>query len=178
MARVKSVNQLATVNIWGREEVKLLPDDTCEQHDSRQKLTVRELQPDGFKQVIQLSGAYKCSKTGGSSHGIGSMRMWFVLVGDKGAVQWMINTGWYTRSTQPLPTDEPHPQAWDLGYHSRKPRYEEQTGVDNCEFLDGAACYYDGSSLNAIKFTPDFITHPGEVWAMLRKYYDSTFGAN
>ena len=175
------------LSLWGDTETKVLPDDTCEHPDERHSLKLVEEQPDGFKRVITIGGAHNCSKprSDGSNHGIGSVRIWFLLVGPEGAVQWLINTGWFTRSTPPLPLNHPSlyhpslyhlsPEAWDVGYHSRKPVYEEQPNMGACEYLDGELCYYDGSGLNAARFTPDFLTHPGAIWEVLAEEYDKRF---
>lgn len=46
-----------------------------------------------------------------------------------------------------------------------------------CEYLDGHACYYDGSTLNAERIYQVLLTEGSAgVWRELREYYDSTFG--
>ena len=66
-----------------------------------------------------------------------------------------------------------HPLPADVGYHSLKPTYAEQTICqDKCEYLDGNACYYDGSSLQAKILYWQFVEH-GEVavWEELERRY-------
>lgn len=70
----------------------------------------------------------------------------------------------------------PPPKVWDLGYHSRRPMYDDQSiHQESCDWLDGAPCYYDGSSLNGERFLQDFLTHPGSIWRVLWKEYEETF---
>ena len=70
-----------------------------------------------------------------------------------------------------------HPMPVDLGYHSPKPLYEDQTQIsDSCEYLDGRPCYYDGSGLNA-KSIYEVLLKEGDkgVWRELEEYYKLTF---
>ncbi len=97
------------------------------------------------------------------------------------------------------------PMAADLGYHSPKPTHDDDEPIGSkdykidwkinekgekvsdvivvptgtfrpCEYLDGRACYYDGSSLNAIPVY-DLMVKYGEkaVWKKLEEYYIQTF---
>lgn len=66
------------------------------------------------------------------------------------------------------------PSGYDLGYHWRTPLYEGQEEYvrDNCEFLDGDQCYYDGSGLQANEVLADFIVEGDEaVWRWLHERY-------
>lgn len=168
------------LKLWGGKETKVLPEDTCEHPDDRRWLEIKEVMPDGFRRIIQISGAYRCSKpfSDGKGHGISSMRMFFILVGPKGAVQWLIDTGWHTRTTQAVQAvikDYPMPHAWDLGFHAPASQYDGQSRME-CGLVDGGACYYDGTGLSSVRFTPDFLTHPGAIWDALRVEYDRKFG--
>lgn len=40
-------------------------------------------------------------------------------------------------------------QDEELGFHSTQPIYDEQTVSNNCPYLTGHLCYYDGSTLGA-----------------------------
>lgn len=126
------------------------------------------------------------------NYGIGAIRIWFYLIGPKGAVQWQIGTTWYVPSAQEhlravrgpmLNTREEslggtvyQPQAWDLGYHAREPQYEGQAPISHeCEVI-GGTCYYDGSSLNAERLIVPFLEGGDEaVWRELEAYYHSVF---
>ncbi len=104
----------------------------------------------------------------------------------------------------PLVLFEPMPA--DLGYHSPRPMYEdhrpmgsqtykwveppkdsplgnvkvpeaEDTGtLTPCPYLDGKACYYDGSSLNSRPVFEALLVEGHEgVWRNLERYYRHTF---
>lgn len=94
------------------------------------------------------------------------------------------------------------PNPIDIGYHSKTPMYEDQspmgskriitkektpedpigvgmedTGTfDPCEWVGNGPCYYDGSSLNAVRFF-DILASRGEedFWKAMEDYYNSTF---
>ena len=123
-------------------------------------------------------------------YGIHCAEMVWYVKGDKGAIQFVLYTGWYanTIGTPDLSWDalsasccqHPHalgyPMPADLGYHSPVPRYEGQSPMsDKCTILDGP-CYYDGSSLNAYKPFSILVHEGGDaLWAYLDEYYRSTF---
>lgn len=90
----------------------------------------------------------------------------FILIGPLGAVQFVYMT-----------TLDGKDLAVDLGYHSRTPRYEDQSITrPSCPYLNDEPCYYDGSSLNAD--TPLRIyRHDGEeaLWSYLNNYYNEVF---
>ena len=104
----------------------------------------------------------------------------FLLKGDKGVVQFVVATDWYSKEEQAQrlpPYYETRPVGWDLGYHSRTPRYkDEKPFVDSCEFLDGAPCYYDGSGLAADDLRDKFLEGgDAVVWSELEAYYAHIF---
>ena len=120
------------------------------------------------------------------NYGAAAMRMLFVLIGEKGAVQWMIGTEWYPEAAREhmervereehlLPRETKlHPMGWDLGYHSPVPMYEGQKPRD-CDFL-GGTCYYDGSGLQADLLIEGFINGGEEwVWGRLEAVYHNRF---
>lgn len=91
------------------------------------------------------------------NYGVCAMRIVFYVIGPKGAIQWMISTGWYTDSARkhldgfpssPWDDERRRPAAHDLGYHAREAQYDNQTPQKNCHLL-GGSCFYDGSSLQA-----------------------------
>ena len=65
----------------------------------------------------------------------------------------------------------------DIGYHSPVPYYEGQEVIQqSCEYLNGKPCYYDGSSLNAVKYFDIMVREGSEaLWKALEKYYDDVF---
>jgi hypothetical protein len=124
-------------------------------------------------------------------YGIGAAIMRFYVVGPKGAVQFVLSTGWYPNIIKkttftdwsdwgelevrkPGPNDAPMP--WDLGWHSPVPRYEGQEPMSGeCSVIQGE-CYYDGSGLNANK-PFSILVHEGSdrLWEFLELYYRETF---
>lgn len=115
------------------------------------------------------------------NYGIGAMRVFFLLHGPKGIMQFVVGTGIYL----PHVADELRArdtgynpfavQGWDIGYHSPVPQYEGQSPM-KCEHLPGGECYYDGSSLQAEDFLPQFLEGGHKaVWAMLEDRYRDRF---
>ena len=131
-------------------------------------------------------GSDKCRLGSGGWHGKHGLTLGFYVKGPEGAVQFVIYTDWMPQAAKPdaiwmLPTD-----AWggkflvpaDLGYHSKVPRYEEQTPVaEECEWCDGGPCYYDGSGLNAADAMYTLVNGGGDaLWGFLEGYYKCVFG--
>lgn len=121
-------------------------------------------------------------------YGIGSMLIWYIVKGKKGAIQFQLNTGGYLRHVVQeranrgcLTYSNGKPnlgiiEGWDLGYHSPKPMYDGQTMVsDSCEVL-GGKCYYDGTSLGADEPLRVFINDGEEgLWKFLEGIYHDRF---
>jgi hypothetical protein len=68
----------------------------------------------------------------------------------------------------------------DVGYHSSFPMYEDQPMRD-CDFTEAGKCYYDGSGLNAERWTKEIFSVRGQtpeeiIWPKLEKYYSEVFG--
>lgn len=125
-----------------------------------------------------------CTKE--NTHGKHSMGILFLLSGDLGAVQFKLSTGWmpfYSPKDRigyrEIPKNEIsdlYPMPTDLGYHSYKPRYEDQTSMGKCDVLGGAECFYDGSGLNC-NDAYYALVNGGEdaLWEFLEGYYKSVF---
>jgi hypothetical protein len=67
------------------------------------------------------------------------------------------------------------PMATDIGYHAHSPQREgQEQDRRECPYLDGQACFYDGSGLQAEPVLEAFI-HRGDVaiWEALRERHDS-----
>ncbi len=121
-------------------------------------------------------------KPSSQRYGRSAMRIRWLARGPRGAVQFLMSTGW---TPEPAPRDPRYPalrdwahtspSAWDLGYHARVPQYEgaEQYGSQPCEYL-GAPCWYDGSGLNAEPVLAALFDR-GEagVWDALYEMHDS-----
>lgn len=140
-----------------------------------------------LERKFEVSPAYDKKAEG---YGIGAATMRFYVIGPKGAIQFVLYTGWYCHTIEKTSFDDwsdwrelmvrvqPHdvPMPADLGYHSPTPRYEGQSLMqDNCSVL-GGPCYYDGSGLNASK-PFSILIHEGSdrLWEFLEGYYKETF---
>ncbi len=154
-------------------------------------------EPTTFERRVKFTPSYDRRNADRSKdYGIGAIRIWFYLIGEKGAVQWQIGTNWFVPSAQQhlravdpgrslansLGGNEYQPQAWDLGYHSPEPLYDYQResgcSQTNCDVL-GGPCYYDGSSLNAERLIIPFLEGGDEaVWRELEDYYNSVFNGD
>ncbi len=135
-----------------------------------------------FEKIVNVEPAYdKRSSDPKKNYGIGSCRITFILKGEKGAVQFMIGTNWYTPSAREhllaFPNREKQkPDGWDVGYHSPKPMYDEQTPMSGeCHIL-GGECYYDGSGMLADEWVEDFVAGGTEwLWPKLEEQYHMRF---
>lgn len=141
------------------------------------------------------------------NYGIHGLEITFVLKNYKGAVHFILYTNWLPTGSpdlkwfeKVLPTETSDhslgpmfvtllvnpfipsvllkPLPVDLGYHSPKPKYEEQMqGTDKCEYLGGKPCYYDGSGLNTTRIF-EVLLNEGEegLWRELQKFHEDVFG--
>lgn len=92
---------------------------------------------------------------------------WYVR-GPGLVVQFVVSLGW-VRPGRTL--EGAYPKAWDLGYHSDRPRYSGQKPFD-CDKLPGGECYYDGSVLQAEEVLRLLIEEGDEaVWSYLAGYF-------
>ena len=135
-----------------------------------------------FKKEITMSGAFdKRHNDPSKNYGIHCMDLRFVLIGKKGAVQFVVYTGIHLPHVMEELLSKPNgylsikPMGADLGYHSKKPMYEDQSKM-NCNYTGLGFCYYDGSTLNADEFMPEFIAGGSDaVWKKLKEYYKEVF---
>lgn len=143
-----------------------------------------EQQVGQFKRMVHIKPGFNWIRAEPSRNfGIGDVRMWFVLIGEKGAVQWQIGTDWYPESARqhlarfpswPL-SGEHQPKGWDLGYHARERQYEEQPSR-SCDILPEGKCYYDGSGLAADDLIEGFLNGGDDwLWNRLEAYYAHVF---
>lgn len=117
------------------------------------------------------------------NYGISAVQIFFYVIGKHGAIQWAIGTNWYQQTAREhlarFPSTRPEalrPTGWDLGYHSRKPMYDDHTPIKSCHIIDDGECYYDGSSLNADLLIEGFITGGLDwLWPKLEAEYRFRF---
>jgi len=116
-----------------------------------------------------------------TNQGIHGMQIRFLLVGDKGAAQFLLFTSWLPEATaQEYEADHSRaPYQWlahpaDIGYHARVPKYPDDHPISEACPVIGGRCYYEGSSLRA---WPVYwaMTREGDaaVWRALQGVYDS-----
>ena len=123
-----------------------------------------------------------------TSYGIHCVALPFILKDDtgKGAVQFMLFTGWYLPHVEKEFTNHPHrdtffkPMPADKGFHSPHRIYKRQKSMTKkCPYLNGKPCYYDGSGLNAEPLYQILLKEGSEgVWKALEKYWNIMFGDN
>jgi hypothetical protein len=136
-----------------------------------------------MERIIKFRPAYDKRHTDPKrNYGIHGVELLFLLKGEEGAVQFVLYTNWHLPHVQKeleLKSSHIHchPMPADLGFHSPKPMYEGQTSLtEDCEYLDGKPCFYDGSTMNAERVFNVLLEKGDEgVWSELESYYKSVF---
>ena len=138
------------------------------------------------EKIVQFSAAYdKRDPDAKKNYGIHGVTIRFVYKGEKGATQFVLYTNWQL----PHVTEEQRknmsrdkyflfePLPADLGYHSPVPQYDGQESLtEECEYLDGKPCYYDGSALQADRVYKRLLAEGEDgVWAELADEYKHRF---
>lgn len=144
-----------------------------------------------FKKSIEFYPAFdKRDPDPNKNYGIHGMEILFLLSGERGVTQFLIYTDWQLPHVQEEFFNNPpkyktsffrlQPMGADLGYHSPVPLYEGQSvSFEKCSRLGGKPCYYDGSSLNADNFIPEFLAGGIDaVWRKLEELYHERFEGN
>lgn len=148
-----------------------------------------------FKKIIKFKAAYdKRSDDPTKDYGIHGCECHFYLTGEKGVIQFKFHTQWLlphvqkeqdARTLNKIMRREQysecalewnhHPRAYDLGYHSPVPMYEDQTKMEYCDFFDNG-CYYDGSATASDRILQILISEGSDaVWREMKKYYFNVF---
>lgn len=140
-----------------------------------------------FKKDVYVEPAFdKRNSDPTKNYGIHGCNIRFVLRGSNGVVQFLIFTNWHlphvTEELLEKSKDKESirlffsPIPADIGYHSPKPMYKDQTTMGPCIFLDGKDCYYDGSSLSATEVYNVMLKEGSDaVWRELMDCYKHTF---
>lgn len=145
------------------------------------------LEPEVFTENIKITGGKHWVRDNPSrNYGVIGMKMFFELVGPKGAITAMIFLPWYVKesrdhlvrvSSDPFRSyrEEGTPWIADIGYHAYEPQYDGQL-IHDCSLLKGGKCYPDGSSLQGDDMNEGFIAG-GSVWMFkkMREMYESRF---
>ncbi len=131
-----------------------------------------------LQKIIRISPTFdRRNPDPSKNYGIGSVRMLFVLKGDKGAITFSCSTGMYLPQQVSEHGREPwnqwQPMGYGVWYCSPIPQ-EGQTPREDCEWLDGKPCYGDGSCM-ASDDVMDALLRDGEdgVWRELERFYKS-----
>ncbi|MBU0598989.1 hypothetical protein KKF61_08465 [Patescibacteria group bacterium] len=143
-----------------------------------------------LKKIIEFEPAYdKRHADPAKNYGIHGVSVRFVLMGDEGATQFLLFSGWMLQNVHEefyarMRDGDAHaghvwaPMGVDVGYHSPKPLYEDQLEIaDDCPYVQDGHCYYDGTSTGGDDLFWRFVAEGvGVVWAELLDWYNDRFG--
>lgn len=135
-----------------------------------------------FKKRIFIRPAFDKRDTDPSkNYGIHGADMIFTLIGEKGAVSFVLYTNWHL----PHVVEEFHrkpdhiickPLPADIGYHSPYPMYEGQKSRNGCCEYIGVPCYSDGSASNSDAYYEALISRGSKgLWKKMKLYYKIKF---
>jgi hypothetical protein len=119
----------------------------------------------------------------GKNYGIHCAEIRFAVKGDRGAVSFLVFTGWHLPHVQEQFRGDrdsyiTRPRGASIDYHSFAPLYEGQNAMtESCAMLDGKPCYCDGSCCAADDLFLVLI-RDGEaaMWAELESWYAEKLG--
>lgn len=106
-----------------------------------------------------------------------SNKIYYILIGKKGAVQFAFGT--LDTSGVLFRLEKRRYYPIDVGYHSKKPRYKGQAR-QRCQHI--GHCYYDGNTHTASEWINELLWPvPVEdaherIWKRLEQYYYHVFG--
>lgn len=137
-----------------------------------------------FERRVVLTPAFdKRHADDGRNYGIHGVDLAFYLIGEHGACDFVIYTGWHlshvTQELDARPLDgrfphlSCHPLPANIGYHRPTPAWEGQDICqEDCELLGGRPCYSDGSGTMAREVF-EMLTREGDVavWRELERWY-------
>lgn len=135
-----------------------------------------------FKKKISIRPAYdKRNSDPNKNYGIHGSDLLFTLIGDKGAVTFLLYTNWHLPHVVDEFERRPdhiicRPLPADIGYHSPYAMYEGQEPREKvCEYI-GVPCYTDGSASYADEFYKELVEKGSKgLWRKMKKYYESRF---
>lgn len=166
-----------------REDNK--PPYTC--HERGETRTAWHKRADGLEESVQFTPGFNCRERSGKGHGVHGMEIWWLLRGPAGAAQFLLYTDWVPGPLSPGHGLSPdgsvpgkflhngeamYPMGADLGYHSRRPLYEDQESISDDCVVTGGVCYYDGSTSRAHDLAREFVIKGEDVvWKALESAY-------
>lgn len=141
-----------------------------------------------MERITKFKPAYDERHNPKGNYGIHGVDLLMILKGEYGAIQFVVYTNWNLPHVKKELLHKPItdsldiecrflPFPADIGYHSKKPMYEDQEPITNNCKLTGGDCYYDGSSCAADEIY-DILVEKGSdaVWKVLEERYIDTFG--
>lgn len=127
---------------------------------------------DGFETAVVFEPGYNDR---GGEYSVHGMDFRFLLRGPRGAVGFMMSTGWVPgeRGVNPMVAGL-FPMGMDVSYHAHSPQREgHERATEKCPYLDGQSCFSDGSFMAAEPVLEAFITRgDAAVWEALREWHD------
>lgn len=125
--------------------------------------------------AVEFTRKFEIERRGG-----GERHQWYLL-GPRGVVQFKAGPDISQNIAAMYP--ETHTwidgiawTGWDLGYHSPRPTYDGHEPItESCEFLDGMACYYDGTGIGASELLAEWGVGACDdeiIWRTLAERYE------
>lgn len=109
------------------------------------------------------------------NYGIRDVHLRFSLIGDKGAVQLLMATGWYLPELQ----ISCQPVGHHIGIHSYVPTFDDQEiSQEKCDLLPckNGKCFYGAMYCESDRLVNELIKHgDNAVWKKLKEIYFSEF---
>ncbi len=125
-----------------------------------------------MKRIIKFYPAFDKRNTDSSkNYGIHCMDIFFVLIGELGAVSFTIFSGWFLPH---IDSKTPKGSGACISYHTLNPVYDGQNvSKDECEWLEGKACYCDSTYIQAEELFNILVAEGDEaMWCELENKYD------
>lgn len=128
---------------------------------------------DGFQTAVVFEPGYNDR---GGNYGVHGMDFRFLLRGPRGAVGFLMSSGWVPGEKGVNPTVSTlFPMGMDISYHAHSPQREDHEQASaKCPYLDGQTCFSDGAFMAAEPVLEAFIVRGDAViWEALREWHDN-----
>ena len=124
------------------------------------------------REITMLPAYDKRNKDPRKNYGIHGCDMLWILKGRRGAVEFLVYTGWQLKHV-----GDTEPSGAYVGYHSPTQRHEGQA-CNDCTLVEGGKCYSDRGYLYAAEVF-DILRREGSdgVWRELEEFYTGIFGS-
>lgn len=143
-------------------------------HDRGETRVRWRMRDDGLEESVQFGPGFVCRDRSMKGHGIAGMQIGWYLRGPAGGAHFLLYTDWVPGRPPDKRVADMYPMGADVGYHSRRPVYEDDEPFSEDCLITGGLCYYDGSGLRAHELVYVF-KEVGEqaIWDELQSVYDS-----